>query len=247
MTSRWCDQAERGSKTKHGNTSLKHVTTTLYTYATLFNLYNRIDHSFMWLPPSPVTEMSRRELRKSHRSQRKTTLKRITIQLALAHLSTVPASCWSACASLYFLQRSHVCVEYIQWVSVYVHVAGGGAADKHLCLKAFFFPFYRLFWVFLCLVWWGEVDWCWQRGGGGGLMRGLSCSFRPSRWQRALWRAGLGEVNSYYGWSLVAETSEAITYVRRTQTHERPRGHRGHEEGTTSYICYLYCKILTDL
>lgn len=38
-----------------------------------------------------------------------------------------------------------------------------------------------------------------ERGGGGGLMRGLSFSFRPSRWQRALWRAGLGEVNSYYG------------------------------------------------
>lgn len=81
----------------------------------------------------------------------------------------VHCSCFllvSVCKSLLPAEKSCLCWVHSEWVSVYMWEEGD-VCDKHHCLKAFFFPFYKLFWVFLCLVWWGEVDWCWQRGGAG--------------------------------------------------------------------------------
>lgn len=198
---------------------------------------------------NPFTETSQRA-QKSCRSQRKTTLKRITIQPAFARPSPLllPPLLLPVCQRvqvitsrkevMFVLSTYSMCVFFILF---YVHVGeieerqkkrGDVCVDKHHCLKAFFF-FLQLFWdvsVWSC----GGEKWTlrmqlekgFEEGGRKWSDKGkgssVFSSVSDSRWRHAAsgpLSAGLEEVNSYYGWSLVAETSQAITHVRRTHTH----------------------------
>ena len=91
-----------------------------------------------------------------------------------------------------------------------------------------------------CLVslyWWVRIkrgEWKVKWG------RGKEASFLQT--SGGGWCRGAAEVNSYYGWSLVAETSQAITHLRRvTHTPRKKDPQRGRDNKATFAT---YCKIL---